>query len=155
MGFANVASMLILLIAALSITTGVVLSLKDYYDKTTSAVTLEQTRLSEQLKTDITIEVVDFDNLTNTTYAYVKNSGAQRLDVAKVDIYLDDVRIPRNETNRTIAVIPDTEVLNNETWDTKEVALITVFNFTLASNVIHEVSVTTQYGVKDTLEFSI
>ena len=155
MGFGNVASALILVIAAMTITTGVVVSFKDYYDKTTSSVALTQAKVTQELKTDIAIEIVSFDNTTNTTKIYVKNSGNEKLDIDKVDIYINKNYIPRNSTNRSIEILEDTNIIDDTLWDPKEQVLIQIFNYSLSTTQLHEVTVTTQYGVKDLEEFSV
>lgn len=72
MGFSNVASALILVIAAMTLTTGVVMSFKDYFDRTKSSVALAQAEITKEIKTSIKIDVIKFENSTNTTKIYVK-----------------------------------------------------------------------------------
>ena len=155
MGFGNVASALILLIAVMTLSTAVVLSLKDYYDKTTTSVSLVQAELTKELRTDITIDVVHLDNTSNTLSVYIKNSGSQKLDPAQLDVYLDKIYIPRNDSNRTVTILADTEMTNNTIWDPKEQVQIQIFNYSLATNTLHEITVTTQYGVKNSYEFTV
>ncbi len=155
MGFGNVASAIILLIAAMTVTTGVVVSFKDYFDKTKSSVALTQAMVTQELKTDIKIDVINFDNTTNTTKVYVKNSGNQKLDASKVDIYINKIYIPRNATNRTAEILPDTEVVSDTLWDPKEQLLIQIYNFSLTNTQVHELTVTTQFDGKDTEEFTV
>lgn len=155
MGFGNVASALILFISSITIATGVVLSFQDYYDSTTSSVSLVQAAITQEMKTDIAIEVVDYDNDSNTTKVYVKNSGNQKLDIDKVDVYMDKIYIPRNDTNRSISILTDTNVVDDTLWDPKEQILIEVYNYGLTSTVVHELTVTTQFNVQDTYEFTV
>jgi archaellum component FlaF (FlaF/FlaG flagellin family) len=155
MGFGDIASALIMVIAAMSIATGVVVSFKGHFDRTTSAVTLTQAEVTSQMRTAVAIEVVRFDNTSNTVYAYVKNTGNERLDPDRIDMYVDKVYIPRNLTNRTVTIIPDTAIVDDTVWDPKEEVEIQVFNYVLTTTHTHELTITTQYGVKDTYTFTI
>ncbi len=153
MGISNIASHLIMFIAVLTISTVVVGVFNNYVDTTTSAVKVQQDWLSNQLKTAIKIEVVSYDSSTNTTTAYVENTGATILDVNDSDVFIDGQRIPRETANRTIGVVPDTEVADIGKWNPKEEVEIQVFEH-LAANVTHKLIVTTPYQGMDTEEFS-
>ena len=155
MGFGNVASALILIIASMSIATGVVVSLKDHFDSATSSVALVQAEATKEIKTSVNIDIVKFDNITNTTNVFVKNSGNQKLDIDKVDVYMDKMYIPRNGTNRTIGILADTSVIDDSIWDPKEVIYIYVYNFSLSTSQVHEIKVTTQYDGNDIYEFTV
>lgn len=155
MGFSNVASALILVIAAMTLTTGVVMSFKDYFDRTKSSVALAQAEITKEIKTSIKIDVIKFENSTNTTKIYVKNSGNQKLDIDKVDVYINKVYIPRNAQNRTIEILSDTVVIDDTNWDPKEQVLIQVFNFSLSKTQINELIITTQFNGKDFEEFTV
>ena len=154
MGFGGIASSLIMFIAVMSLTTGVVIGLKQHFDSTSSAINMEQKRVSKELKTDVTIEVTNYKSGQNKLDVYVKNTGNTRLNVNKTDIFLNNIRIPRANVNRSIQVTSDSDNINSGDWDNSEVILITL-NTTLASSETHTISVATEFGVKDTLEFSV
>lgn len=154
MGMSGLSSNLIMFIAVLSISTMVVAVFNDQVDTTTSSIVTQQNWLSQQLKTDITIEVIDYVNGTeNQTTVYVENTGATILDLAYVDIYIGGQRIERNNASRTLEILSDTEVANIGLWDPKE-QIKFVVNKTLEENLTYDVIVSTQYNGKDSDEFS-
>lgn len=154
MGMGNISSHLIMFIAVLSVSTLVVGVFNDQMDMTANSIVTQQNWLSQQIKTDISIEVVTFINGTeNQTYIYLENTGATTLDINDVDVYIGGIRIPRNISDRTIEVLADTEVTNTGYWDPKEQVKIRV-NKTLEENKTFEVIVATQYGGSDIEEFS-
>lgn len=154
MGMSGLSSNLIMFIAVLSISTMVVAVFNDQVDTTTSSIVTQQNWLSQQLKTDITIEVIDYVNGTeNQTTVYVENTGATILDLAYIDIYIGGQRIERNNVSRTLEILPDTEVANIGLWDPKE-QIKFVVNKTLEENLTYDVIVSTQYNGKDSDEFS-
>ena len=154
MGMSSIASHIIMFIAVLSISTVVVAVFNEQMDTTTSSIVTQQKWLSNQLKTDITIEVIDFVNISeNQTTVYIENTGATILDITYVDIYVGGQRIPRNVSNRTIEILSDTEIANTGDWDPKEQVKIVV-NKTLDENTTYAVIVTALYNGKDIDEFS-
>ena len=153
MGISNVTSHLIMFIAVLVVSTVVVSVFNNYVDSTTSAITVQQDWLTNQLKTSINIEVVNYNNNTNKTTIYLENTGATTLDIDYTDVYLGGERIPRNNTNRTIEVINDSEIRNIGKWDPKEEVKIIV-NKSLEENKTYKLIVTSQYNGMDTEEFS-
>ncbi|MGM5485356.1 MAG: hypothetical protein ACQEP1_05805 [Nanobdellota archaeon] len=149
-----VSSHLIMFIAVISISTLVVAVFNDNIDATASSIETQQNWLSNQLKTDITIELVNYvDRAENQTTVYVENTGSTIIDTSYVDIYLSGERIERNNESRKVEVLPDTEVANEGLWDPKEQLRIIV-NKTLDDNTTYDVLVTGQYGSQDKSEFS-
>jgi archaellum component FlaG (FlaF/FlaG flagellin family) len=154
MGMGTVSSHLIMFIAVISISTLVVAVFNDQMETTTSSVVSQQNWLSQQLKTDITIEVIDFANGTeNQTTVYLENTGATIIDLTYTDIYIGGERIDRDESSRTIEVLSDTDSKNTGLWDPKE-QLKVVVNKTLEENATLELVVTTQFGGKTKDDFS-
>lgn len=154
MGFGNTATHLILFITVMSVATGFVIVAKTQIDGLSGSMQEKQTILSKRLETELIIEVIRFDNSSNTTSVYVKNIGNTMLDISKVDIFFDNLIVPRNAGNRSIAVLTDTDMKNLGVWDKGEIALITT-NIDLEKSKTHTVTVTTQYGIKDESSFSI
>jgi archaellum component FlaF (FlaF/FlaG flagellin family) len=96
---------------------------------------------------------LSFSNDTKTTHIYLKNTGQTLLDPSKFDVYIDGIRIPRNDSNRTIEVLADTDTINLGILDPKEGLHIQVFG-DIREDVTHEVTVTTQYETRDSDFFS-
>jgi len=153
MGMSNVASNLIMFIGVLVVSTALVGIFNNYVDKTSDALIKQQDTITNQLRTSIEIEVINYDNNTNTTTADVENTGSTILKISDVDVFIDGTRIPRNTTNRTIEVLSDTDTVNVGKWDPKESIKIAI-NKSLAENLTYKLIVTTAYSGLDMEEFS-
>lgn len=154
MGFDGLASQLIMFIAVITIASGIVIAVSSSLQEATNSMTTHTDSLTLSIKTDVTIDIVSHDDNENVTYIYVKNTGKTPLKLNYTDVYLNGFRIPRNDTNRTIEVLSDTDTLNTGVWDPKEEIMIKVFQ-TLNAATSHKVTITTQYDVQDSEEFSI
>lgn len=152
MGFSSVTAQIIMFIAVMGFATGMVAVFNNYIDENTGAMNAQWQVMSNNLKTDITITNVDWDNTTKTTTVYVLNTGKTTLDPANTDIYLDGMFIPRDNNNRTIQVSPSTEIKNTGLWDPKEILEVQVF-FSVEEGS-HYVDVGSQFGVKDSETFT-
>ena len=154
MGSSTVMTHVILFIAVLSITSGLLVAIKNYADETEGTFSIKSEEYNKVIRTDINIELVYHNNETNITYVYVRNTGQTNMKIDQIDIYIDGLRFPRNDSNRTIGVEPDTEIINTGAWDPKEQLLIKADRY-LDNTVSHEVVVATPYSVRDTESFSI
>lgn len=154
MGFGEIASSLILFISVLILTTGVVVALKQHFDETSNVINEEQKKVIDELKTDITIDLINYRSDDNETDVYVKNTGSTTLDINKIDIYVNNDRIPRNIVNRSIDILSDTEVKNIGYWDNSELIKITVKGY-LEALETHVIDIVCENGVKDTYEFTV
>jgi len=144
----------ILFIAVLGIASGLLVAIKNYSDKTEGTFKEKSDDYNKIIKTNIKIEVIHYNNVSNVTSIYVRNTGKTNMYTKDMDVYIDGLRAPRNDTNRTIEILTDTEVTNPGVWDPKEQILIKV-NRTLNKDIGHEVIVTTPYTVRDSDSFSI
>jgi archaellum component FlaG (FlaF/FlaG flagellin family) len=153
MGFSGLASQVIMFIAVITVTSILVVVFNGYITNTSNSIAIQNDYLVNQLKSDISIDVVSYAN-DNTTMIYVKNTGKVALRLNDTDVYLNGLRIPRNVTNRNIEVLSDTDTINPGTWDPKEQVLIEVYQ-KLNDTLSHKVIVSAQYDVKDIEEFSI
>jgi archaellum component FlaG (FlaF/FlaG flagellin family) len=140
-------------IAAIGIATGLLFGIKNFSDSAESNFVVKKNDFDNKILTALQIEMLHFDNMTNVTSIYIKNTGRTMLDPTRMDVYIDGVRIPRNDTERTISVLPDTDTINSGILDPKETAQIMVFGY-LDETMTHEVTVTTQYETKDSEVFS-
>lgn len=154
MGFSELATQMIMFVAVITVASGLVIVFNTSVTKTSNSIQTKTDTLAQTMKTDVTIDMVSYDSSSNTTYVYVKNTGKTQLQVNDTDVYLNGFRISRNTTNRTIEVLPDTDTINPGIWDPKEQILIKVFD-KLNSSTTHKVTITTEYDVQDTEEFSI
>ena len=87
-----------------------------------------------------------------STIIYVKNTGKTQLSTTDLDVYIDSSRFPRNDTNRTITLMSDTDTTNTGNWDPEEIVMIQAFK-TLGS-ASHEVIVKAEHKATAEEEFS-
>lgn len=154
MGMSTLSTHLIIFIAVLSLSTFVVAMFNDHMDSTTSSIKIQQNSLSQQLRTDITILVIDYVNREeNQTTIYLENTGLTILDLDHIDVYIGGIRIPRNNESRIIEILPDTEITNIGLWDPKE-QIVIVVNYELEANKTYNVVVTSQHGGRAVDQFS-
>jgi archaellum component FlaG (FlaF/FlaG flagellin family) len=149
----GVASQVILFIAVIGITTGLVAVFNNYVDETSSSTRTQWQMMSNNLKTDVTITSIDYkaDSPDNTTI-YVLNTGKIKLDVNETDIYLDGF-ISRDGASRNMVLEASTDVFDVGIWNEKEVLKIVVFK-DLSASTTYQVCITTQYGTKTCDSFS-
>jgi len=152
MGFGTLVTNIIMFIAIITLTTTFIGVFKMYADESTSSMQIQSKVISNNLKTDITIQSTDFDNETDTITTNILNSGKTKLDIDYVDVYVDGGFVPRNTSNRTIEVIPSTEIEDPGIWNPKEILEIKIFRN--VSKGSHTLKLATEYGVTDTDTFS-
>jgi len=150
----TVVTHVIIFIAVLSIASGLMVAIKNYADKTEGSFKQKSDEYSKIIKTHITIDVIHYENSTNTTWIYIRNTGQTDMKPSQIDVYIDGARFPRNVGNRTIEVSADTDAVDTGIWNPKEQLLIKAFRF-MNNTISHEVIITTPYSVRDSDTFSI
>ncbi|MFT4304648.1 MAG: hypothetical protein ACMXX8_01020 [Candidatus Woesearchaeota archaeon] len=154
MGMSTISTHLIIFIAVLSISTVVVAMFNDQMESTTNSIRVQQNSLSQQLKTDISILVINYvDRENNQTTIYVENTGATILNIENVDVYIGGERISRSEEERYIEILEDTEIVNQGLWDPKE-QIVIIVNKELEENKTYHVIITTEHGGRAIEKFS-
>lgn len=150
-GAENVIASLILFIAVMALATTTTILFKNYLDKSGGAVTEQQAKSTDIIKTSFDITIVTYTG--GTTTAYIKNTGSTRFNPDDIDVYIDGQRIPRNVGNRTITVTSDTDNVNVGIWDPKEELEIQVFK-TFSSSQTRAFLLSAPNGVTTEEEFS-
>lgn len=154
MGFSELASSLIMFITVLSLTAGVVVAMKQQVDSTSHSMVAEQKRVSNELRTSINIDSVFYSSATSEVIIYVKNTGTSKLDISKIDVFVNNDWIPRSDSNRSIEILADTNTINPDFWDQTEIVKL-VIQTTLSSGETHKLKIATEFGVGQEYEFSI
>lgn len=142
---------LILFVAVMGMAAAAVMVFKNNIESNTNAAVEENARTTSILRTDFSIDAASYS--AGTVYVYVKNIGKENFDPNDMDIYLDGIRIPRNNANRTVSVAADTDLINTGIWDYGESLEFNVFQ-TYTIPETHTVSVYTANGVKAESSFS-
>ena len=126
-GAENVIASLILFIAVMALATTATILFKNYMDKSSGALNEQQSQSNDIMRTSFNFVMASYNDATQTTTAYLKNTGSTRFDPQDLDVYIDGIRIPRNSANRTIQVAEDTDNTNIGIWDPGEELEIQVF----------------------------
>jgi archaellum component FlaF (FlaF/FlaG flagellin family) len=152
-GFASIGAFIMLFFALVIVISTFALINGKLVESTSLTYQVERERLESISKTSITITHLSFDNLTDpdTTTLYINNTGQKKLETGTLDAYIDGIRIPRDDANRTIAFAED-YTLNPLHWDPGESMIISV-NLNLA-DATHTARVTTDVGIQDVKTFT-
>lgn len=138
--FGSVVSTLIMFIAIVGVTTGIVISFENYVSEAQSSFSSQNELASNKLKTAVSIINTDYNSSSNVLYVYVKNIGESKLRPQNFDVFLDDAYVVNY--NVTQAADFSTIMTLMDLQDTGVVQIPT----TLVSGT-HEVKVITEFGV--------
>ncbi len=142
-GAENVIASLILFIAVMSLATTATILFKNYTDSSATAVQQQQQRSIDLMNTRISFSLVTYDQ--GSIIAYLRNTGSTRFDPQTIDVYVDGIRIPRNQGNRTITVLEDTDHINPGIWDPREEVELVVFR-TFNTSQTRTLTISTENG---------
>jgi len=87
--FGGVVSTLILFIAVVGVSTGLVIAFKNYVSDTQSALDAQNQITSNKLKSAISITNIFYNSTSGQTYIYVKNIGQLKLYPKNFDLFVD------------------------------------------------------------------
>ncbi|NQZ84573.1 MAG: hypothetical protein HRU03_02545 [Nanoarchaeales archaeon] len=146
-GFGGVASTLIMFIAIIGVTTGMVMSFQNYFIQTKTVLDSQQKQTNQKLKTFITITNVFYDDSSDNLRIYVKNTGSISIDTGFVDVFVDN----DFEGNLSTYEAGTTDLIEN---------LITADTMYVDYPVVlipgsHNVRVVTELGVGDNVDFNV
>lgn len=150
MGFGSIATTIIMFIAVLLLATGVLITLQSNIDKSQASMQASAELLNNEIITNMDITSTNYTS--NNLRVYLINNGKSTLKLDRIDAYVDDVFIPRNDTNRTIQIEASTDIKNPGLWDPNEIIRIDIAT-TLGAGE-HIVKITTQYGNREEELFS-
>jgi archaellum component FlaF (FlaF/FlaG flagellin family) len=88
--FGGVASTLIMFIAIIGVTTGMVMSFQNYFLQTKDTLNSQQKQTNEKLKTFITITHTYYDASSTNLRVYVKNTGSINVDTRFTDVFVGE-----------------------------------------------------------------
>lgn len=150
-GESTIIANLILFVAVMGMASATVFVFKALAEENINAAADEKNRAVNVMQTSFSLTSAAYD--AGTLYVYAKNTGKAQFDPDELDIYLDGIRIPRNDTNRTVTVTVDTDTINTGTWDETEEVEFNVF-ITYAVPQTHTVKIYTPNGVSAESTFS-
>lgn len=143
MGFGSIVANLMMFIAVLMLATSTIFVLNVYIQETQSSLTEQKNNLISELRTDIKINSISYDNVTLSIY--VTNTGSIDLDMDRIDLFIEGDRKSRSFTDKSIE--EDTLITGQGSWSPREMLKISYNDTDLAGNV--NVKVTTPVGISD------
>lgn len=146
-GFGEVASTLIMFIAIIGITLGLILSFQSFVVDTQGSFNEQQDLTSNKLKSSISITNTFYNSTEEKLYVYVKNIGRMSLDTTQFDVFVDE-----KFQNSFSTTEPTNFSKNISKLPIQETATV-IINSSLNSGT-HSVEIVTQYGVKDEESFN-
>jgi len=153
MAFSILSTELVLFIAVMGALAGAIVYFSSFTGQTQGALSDQQKRVSEQLRSAIDISTVYFsDGTPDTIYIYVKNTGEVTLDANTTDVFIDNQYIDLEDGARIL------NPHNTQTVRFWEPDQTIRFNATgqidLSTDKIYEVKVVTATGASDTYTLS-
>lgn len=140
--FGDAVSSLIMFIAIISVSTGVVILFKNFVVETQGSFNVQSDAVNNKLVSIISISNVYYDSADNKTYVYVKNVGEKSLIPSRFDFYLDNEFIQNFSAKSASNLTKDLQLLVPQ--DTTAL----IFDRFLSAGS-HEVRVVTEYGSSD------
>ncbi|MEM4260450.1 MAG: hypothetical protein QXG00_04395 [Candidatus Woesearchaeota archaeon] len=111
------------------------------------SIAMREELTMNKIKSDISIYNVTYDSPSSKILVVVNNTGKIKLKLEEIDIYIDGSRIPRDQTNRTIQILPQ-DFLNPSLWDPDESIEINITYSLSVGN--HYIDILTEYSTRDT-----
>ncbi len=154
MGFSSIGAFIMLFFSLLIIISTFVLIYSNLVESTNLTYNTQHDRIEHELHTSIEIENISVNTGTtpDTVTIYITNTGTNKIDTDYLDVYIDGMKIPRDNDNRTMSFAPGSTFINPLQWDSGETLKIDVYKD--IDNSTHVAQVTTQYSVKDLMTFS-
>jgi archaellum component FlaF (FlaF/FlaG flagellin family) len=143
LGFSTVAAYMIFFFAVIMLVGSIVTIYSNMVESSTVAYSVEQERIEQISHTRIAMDPPSY--APGTLNVNVTSIGNNKLRTEFIDLYVDGIKIPRNDLNRTISFAPDSTVVNPLLWDPYETLEIKIFIDLAAGQ--HDVAVTTEFGV--------
>ncbi|MEM4267373.1 MAG: hypothetical protein QXK37_00925 [Candidatus Woesearchaeota archaeon] len=155
MGFSTIAGYIIFFFAIIIVVSSILMVYSHMVESSSLTYKIESERLQNFAGTSIEISPVLFLSLPGTDSLKVNltNTGRSVLSTEHLDFYVDGIRIPRSDNNRTISFLQGNTEVNPLLWDPYEVLEIEIFID--LSEGQHIIEVTTEHGVKSVRTFSI
>jgi archaellum component FlaG (FlaF/FlaG flagellin family) len=145
--FGSVVSTLIMFIAIVGVTTGIVISFENYVSETQSSFNSQNELASNKLKTSLSIINTNYNSTSNVLYIYIKNIGESKLRPQNFDVFLNDNYI----VNYNVTEASDLSTLLTllELQDTAAIQIPVVL-----TSGTHDIKVVSEYGVGDKESFN-
>jgi archaellum component FlaG (FlaF/FlaG flagellin family) len=132
-------STLILFIAVVGISVGLVVAIKNYAFQTQESLSFQNEVVNNQLKTSIEITNIYYNSVNDLLYVYVKNIGETKLISRDFDLYVNDAYIVDYNVTSPSNFTVSQDVVNIQ--DT-----VAVISENVLSSGSHKVKIVSGYG---------
>jgi archaellum component FlaF (FlaF/FlaG flagellin family) len=149
MGFDSIAGTVIMFIVVMMVATVVSAAFKTSIEDNTNSMLEQSKGLSKNIKTNVEIATMNWDNNTNITTVTVMNNGKTTLNVNITDVYVNNYHIPRNDGNRSLYVEPSTDNRNPGLLDPTEIMTVKIYDQKYKKYDDIYITITTQFGTKE------
>jgi archaellum component FlaF (FlaF/FlaG flagellin family) len=119
MGFASIGAFIMLFFSLIIVISAFAMIQGRMVESTQLTIQTQQERL-EQSKTEMEVVSISYDALPtpdNTTIV-LNNTGQNKIELAYLDVFIDNVRLPRDSQNRTLELVGN--AANPLHWDPGE-----------------------------------
>ena len=153
MGFSNIGAFIMLFFGFILIISTFIIIQEKMVENTSLTYSVQQERINNELKTNININNILFNNLTtpDTITVYIENTGQNKLSTEYLEVFIDNIKIPRHTNNRTFSFETGSDIINPLHWDPDETLKVEIHLNLI--NITHVLTATTDFGVKDSKIF--
>ncbi len=138
-GFGDAASTLILFIAVVAVSVGLVIAIQNYTLKTQDSMSFQNELTNNQIRTSIDIINVFYNSSNENLYIYVKNLGQTNLDGDGFSLFVNKFYVPQYDSYKAEDLLTPLGILQPS-----QVGVL-VANLSLDSGT-HVVRLVSQYG---------
>ncbi len=146
--FGSVASTMIMFIAIVGVSLGMVMSFQNYVVDTQDALSTQKDITSNKLRSAISISNIFYNSTSNDLNIYVKNIGEVQMTTEFFDLFVD------GKFYNTFDVVYASNLSKNMTLLIQQDMMVIIHNDILTSGT-HEVKVATEFGTSDSESFNI
>ncbi len=144
MAFSTIVSQVIFFSFMLVVLVGIFIISKDVLIQDRNSLESKKDSTIQQLNTRVSISNASYS--AGTIALSISNEGSTTLKTENLDFYVDNIRIPRNDSNRTIQIL-EPDIQNPRMWDPDETVQVLI-DYTVAQGN-HTAKIVTEYGHSD------
>lgn len=141
MGFSNIVSQVVLFMSILFAIVTLSMVYKTYVTTTNLSLRTQHDQMMQMIDTSFYISNFTYNSTTSNVVMNIKNTGAVKLNMDEMDIFIDNQRIERNSTDRTLDFLESKNLVNPEQWDPGEYVVANISRSLSSGNHVIRISV--------------
>ena len=147
--FGGAASTLILFIAIITVSTGLVIAFQNFAQDTNSALKKQNDLTVNRIKTSLDITHIYYDTGLQTLYIYVKNIGSTDLMSKNFDVFVDNYF-----SHNLTAFLAENKSVQISQLKSQETIMFKLEDVVIEEGT-HSVKVISEFGVGDEEDFNV